>query len=273
MELIQQQKARALQDLNKDGTYVLPNAWDAGSAVLIARAGAPVIATTSAGVSWALGRPDGQNITREQALAVIAQIVDAVEVPVTGDIEGGYGDITETVTDLVAAGAVGVNIEDSGAPDGALFGIAEQAARLAAARIAATDLGLPELAINARTDTYLFAIGEPEHRYDDTIRRAHAFAEAGADTLFVPGVADLNVIENLVRDSPIPINIMTGPGGPTVSELTGLGVRRVSFGPAIAWAAYSLAVRAAREILTAGTYTEISDLEPWDAINGAFTTR
>lgn len=277
MSKTQQQKADELQRLNEDGIYVLPNAWDVGSAVLSANAGAQVVATTSAGVSWGKGLSDGQHLTRDLAVSVVREIAAAVDVPVSADIEGGYGpeaaDVAQTVRDVVDAGAVGINLEDSGAPGGGLFGDEAQAARITAARAAATEAGLPNLAINARTDVYLAGIGAPEGRYDETLRRARAYADAGADTIFVPGLADLDVIAKLVEEAPIPVNIMVGPGAPTVDELAKAGVRRVSLGASVAFAAYSLVVRATREALTTGTYTELADIESWDVINGGFATR
>jgi 2-methylisocitrate lyase-like PEP mutase family enzyme len=275
MNTTQQQKARTLRTLNQSGVYVLPNAWDAGSAVLSVNAGAQVVATTSAGVSWGKGRPDGEHLTREAAVRAIREIVDVVDVPVSADIEGGYGpapsDVAETVRGIIDAGAVGINLEDSGNPDGGLFSDETQAARITAAREAGTEAGLPELVINARTDVYLHGIGAPEHRYGETLHRAHAYAVAGADTVFVPGLTDLEVIARLTDESPIPVNIMTGPGGPTVAELSRAGVRRVSLGASVAFAAYSLVVRATKEALEKGTYTSISDIETWEVINGGFT--
>jgi len=188
----QHAKAAALRSLHEDGIFVLPNAWDAGSAAMIAAAGAPVIATTSAGVSWSLGRQDGQRLSRPEATDAVRRIADAVDVPVTADIEGGYGSdpgaVAATVAAMTGAGAVGINLEDSGRPGGGLFDAATQAARIRAARAAATDAGLPELVINARTDVFLFEIGEPAGRLGDVLARAAAYAEAGADSLFVPGL-------------------------------------------------------------------------------------
>lgn len=277
MNKTQQQKADELQNLNQKGIYVLPNAWDAGSAVLSANAGAEVIATTSAGVSWGKGLPDGQNMTRELAVSVIREIAAAVDLPVSADIEGGYGpapsDVAQTVRDIIDAGAVGINLEDSGARAGGLFSGQDQAARIRAAREAAAAAGVPNLAVNARTDVYLAGIGAPEGRYGETLRRAEVYAEAGADTIFVPGLTDLDVIAKFVGESPIPVNIMVGPGGPTIDELAKVGVRRVSLGASIAFAAYSLVVRATREILNRGTYTELNNIESWDVINGGFARR
>lgn len=270
----QQEKAAKLRALGKSGIYVLPNAWDAGSAVLTEKAGASVIATSSAGVSWSLGFSDGEHLSREQNIGAITRIVEAVQVPVTADIEGGYGpspiDVAETIHDVIRAGAVGVNLEDSNSATGALFTIPEHAARLIAARAAAQIAGLPEFVINARTDVFLFEIGKPEGRLDDVLRRAAAYAEAGADFLFVPGLADLDTIARLVAASPLPVNIMVGSGSPTIEELETVGVRRVSLGASVAWAAYSLVIRAAREAFTAGTYDEISNVVPFSEINGAF---
>jgi 2-methylisocitrate lyase-like PEP mutase family enzyme len=215
---------------------VLPNAWDAASARIIERAGAEAIATTSAGVAWSLGVPDGDRLDVDEAVAAVARIVHAVDVPVTADIESGYDDVARTVRLVRDAGAVGVNIEDGpvAAPE-----------RIVAARAAAGDLF-----VNARIDTFLASVGG----VDETVSRAKAYLDAGADGVFVPGVYDREVIAELVSRIPAPLNVMAGPGAPSVSELAGLGVRRVSVGPAIAAAAYSLVSAAAAEILADGTY-------------------
>jgi len=269
----QHAKAAALRSLHEDGIFVLPNAWDAGSAAMIAAAGAPVIATTSAGVSWSLGRQDGQRLSRPEATDAVRRIADAVDVPVTADIEGGYGSdpgaVAATVAAMIGAGAVGINLEDSGAPGG-LFDAATQAARIRAARAAAADAGLPELVINARTDVFLFEIGEPAGRLDDVLARAAAYAEAGADSLFVPGLLDLSVLAALTGKVSLPVNVMAGPGAPDVAALRAAGVRRVSLGQAITQAAYTLARQAAAEVLTAGTYDSITGADSFSDINGAF---
>lgn len=162
------QKLRALQAA---GVLILPNAWDSASATVIALAGAQAIATTSGGIAWSLGRCDGQRLTRAEMTERVREIVAAVTIPVTADVEGGYGpgaeDVALTVEAVIAAGAVGVNIEDSRAPGGPLFDPAEQAARIQAARAASVSAGLPGLFINARTDVFLASIGVPEARLDD----------------------------------------------------------------------------------------------------------
>jgi 2-methylisocitrate lyase-like PEP mutase family enzyme len=255
---IQQEKARAFRALHNSGPMlVLPNAWDAGSAAVIARAGAAAIATTSGGVSWSLGRPDGQHLTRDEMAGTVARIVAAVDVPVTADVEGGYGpspeDVAATIEAAVAAGAVGVNLEDSTASGGPLFSVADQAGRIRAARAAAEQAGLPGLVINARTDVHLFGIGDPEGRIDDVVARASAYAEAGADCLFVPGLTDLDVLASLVKATTLPVNVMVGPGAPGVADLERIGVRRVSVGSGITQAAYTTALNAAAELITKGT--------------------
>src|SRR3984957_20680469 len=273
----QHARAAALRSLHKDGIFVLPNAWDAGSAAVIAAAGAQAIATTSAGVSWSLGRPDGQNLTREEAVGAGARIAAAVGLPVTADIEGGYGSgpeaVAATVAAIIAAGAVGVNLEDSGAPNDDLFSVAAQAGRIRAARAAAAQAGLPELVINARTDVFLFEMGEPEGRLDDVLARASAYAEAGADSLFVPGLLDLGTLAELTRKVSLPVNVMAGPGAPDVAALRAAGVRRVSLGQAVTQAAYTLARKAAAEALSSGTYDALAGADSFGDINGAFPAR
>ena len=233
------------RELHSTPPLVLPNAWDAGSARAIEAAGAKAIATTSAGVSWAAGLADGGGLDRTAAVAVVRAIVAAVSVPVTADIESGYDDVAKTVAEIIEAGAVGINLEDSAG--GTLVDPALHASRLATAREVAVAAGI-DLVINARTDTHLFGDGS------GTIERAKLYAEAGADVLFVPGVVDAPTIRTLVEESPLPVNVMVGHGAPTVAELAALGVTRISLGPAITTAAYALATAAAREVLTQGTY-------------------
>jgi len=264
-------KARLLRKLCGEGGLVLPNAWDAGSAAVIASAGAAAIATTSGGVSWSAGRGDGQQLARDEMVTAARRVVAAVPVPVTVDAEGGYGpapeDVAATVRALVAAGAAGVNLEDSQAPGGPLFGVAAQADRLAAAREAANAAGLPDLVVNARTDVFLFGVGAPEGRLDAVLERAEAYAAAGADGLFVPGLLDLGALRTLCAASPLPVNAMAGPGGPSVAELAAAGVRRVSLGTALAQAAYTAAHRAATEILQEGTFAALDGALDFGAVN------
>ncbi len=265
-------RAKLLRSLHDD-LLVLPNAWDAASAALLAAAGAKAVATTSGGVAWSVGHPDGQQLGRDAMVEVVRRIVATVDVPVTADIEGGYGpdasDVAATIAAVVGVGAAGVNLEDSRSP-GALFELDEQVDRLRAARTAATDNGAPDLVVNARTDVFLFGIGEPEGRLDEVLRRAAGYADAGADCLFVPGLLDLDVLAKLTGASPLPVNAMAGAGGPSVAELHAAGVRRISVGTGIAQAAYTTARKAAEELLTAGTFGTYEGALPFPELNGLF---
>jgi 2-methylisocitrate lyase-like PEP mutase family enzyme len=270
----QQAKAEQLRSLHDGGVLILPNAWDAASAAVIAAAGAKAIATTSGGVAWSLGRTDGHGMSREEMADQVRRIAEAVDVPVTADIEGGYGptpeDVARTVEAVIEAGAVGVNIEDSGAPGGGLFDAQAQAERLSAGRAAAERAGLPGLVINIRTDVFLFGIGEPEGRLDDVIARAGVYAQAGADSLFVPDLTDLDTLTQLVKSTTLPVNVMAGPGAPTVAEFEAAGVRRVSLGTAVAQSAYTQARQAAVETLTKGTYSTLDAAIDYGTLNGFF---
>jgi 2-methylisocitrate lyase-like PEP mutase family enzyme len=267
----QVRQAELFARLHRPGQpLLLANAWDVASAVLIARAGVPAIATTSAGVAWSLGVRDAADLGPQRAAAVIGRITAAVTVPVSADIEGGYGPgpdaVAATVTAVIRAGAVGVNLEDrSGHDDAPLLEPAEQAERLAAARAAADRLALP-LWINARTDTFLAGAGPAADRVDAVLERAAAYAAAGADSLFVPGLTDLTAISRLAA-GPLPVAVMVGAGAPTVAELTSAGVVRISLGSAIAQAAYAVAARAAAELLSDGTYHSSADGIPYGELN------
>ena len=269
---------RALHAPGADATLVLPNAWDAMSARLVEAAGARAIATTSAGISWALGRPDGQGLTREAMLGAVRLIVQAVRVPVTADVESGYGagsadDVAETARGVIAAGAVGLNLEDAPGQGGApILETAAQAARLAAARAAARAAGI-DLFINARTDTYLRKVGADADRFDETVRRARAYVAAGADGIFVPGVADASTIRRLAAAVGAPLNVIGGPGVPSVPELRALGVARVSVGPGLARAVMAHVRHAAAELLGAGTYDALREQVPSPEANALFAAR
>jgi 2-methylisocitrate lyase-like PEP mutase family enzyme len=270
-------KAETFRSLHGEGIFVLPNAWDAGSAAMIAGAGAQAIATTSAGVSWSLAKSDGERVSRAEMISVVTRIAAAVDVPVSADIEGGYGDgpeaVVATVSAVIDAGAVGINLEDSRSADGALHDASAQAARIRAGRVAAAEAGLPGLVINARTDVFLLGIGDPAGRLDDVLGRAAAYADAGADSLFVPGLLELDTLSELTSKVSLPVNVMAGPGAPDVNALRSAGVRRVSLGQAISQAAYSLARRAAIEVLTTGAYDSLAGAEDFGSINGTFSSR
>ncbi|MFI6503480.1 isocitrate lyase/phosphoenolpyruvate mutase family protein [Nonomuraea typhae] len=253
-------RAETFAALHRSGDpLLLPNAWDAGSAVAVADAGARAVATTSAGVAWSLGRPDGGELAADQVAAVVERIAGAVSVPVSADVEAGYSSVEETVTAVVQAGAVGVNLEDRA--DGAMLEPSAQADRLAAARAAGDRLGVP-VWINARTDVYLAGSGS----LDEVKQRAEAYAAAGADSIFVPGLIDLGALRELSA-GPLPVAVMAWAGAPAVAEFAAAGVVRVSLGAAIAQAAYALAARAAREMLAHGVYDVTADGLPYDRLN------
>ena len=262
------ERAAEFRRLHQGRVLVLPNVWDAASARLVEQAGARAVATTSGGVAWSLGAPDGGGLSRQLAIDAVRRIAAAVALPVSADIESGFGatpnDVAETVRLVLDAGAVGINLEDAGSP---LRDVAEQADRIAAARAAADAAGVP-LFVNARTDVYLAGVGEEPGRLAETVRRAGAYAAAGADGIFVPGVVDPAVLRKLADAVPLPLNAMAGPGAPPVAELAALGVRRVSVGTAIAQAAYGAARRAAVELLAAGTYGGLAGGVGYGELNG-----
>ncbi|NUR59150.1 MAG: isocitrate lyase/phosphoenolpyruvate mutase family protein [Catenulispora sp.] len=253
------------RDLHIPGTpLALANAWDAASARVVAATGAPAVATTSAGVAWGLGAADGDKLDRESAIELVRRVARAVEVPVSADIESGFAaepdGVADTVAAVIAAGAVGINIEDG------IREPAEHAERIAAARRAAEAAGIP-LFINARTDVFLFGLGAPETRLTETLARAERYLEAGASGIFVPGLAQPETIAALAKDIPAPLNILVGPGAPTVGELAALGVARVSLGSAVAEAAYGLVRRAAEELAAHGTYTSVAEALNYGELN------
>jgi len=244
-------KAAAFLALHSGPGFVVPNAWDGGSARILEQAGFPAVATTSAGIAWASGVPDGGALARDAALEHLGRIVAAVSVPVTADLEAGYGEtpeaVAETVAAAVAAGAVGANLEDAAA--GQLFDLDHATERVAAARAAAPH---GTFVLNARTDAYFAGFGGDP--FAETVRRATRYVEAGADCIFVPGVAEEDAIRRLAEAVPAPLNVVAGLASSTDARtLFSLGVQRVSLGGSIARAALSLVERAGRELLETGT--------------------
>jgi 2-methylisocitrate lyase-like PEP mutase family enzyme len=269
---MQIRNAEVFASLHQAGApLLLANAWDVASAVAIEGAGAKAIATTSAGVAWSLGVPDAAGLGARKAAEVIARITAAVSVPVSADIEAGYGDspdaVAATVLAAVQAGAVGVNLEDR--REGTLlFETAQQADRLAAARAAAGDV---RVWINARTDVFLTGSYAPTAvAVEAVLERAAAYHAAGANSLFIPGLADLEAIAKIVA-GPLPVAVMAWPGAPTVAQLTAVGVVRISLGSAIAEAAYGLAARAAAELFTSGTNDTSANGFGYKAMNDALS--
>lgn len=269
------ERARHFRQLHANRPLILPNAWDAASARVIEATGAQAIATTSAGVSWSFGHPDGQKLKREEMLEAIGNIVACVSVPVTADIESGYGngsiqDVADTVQGLISMGVAGINIEDSPGRDGqALLSPEEHADRIRAARETAVAAG-GDLVVNARTDIYLFAVGKPETRLEAVAKRARLYRGAGADCVFVPGVIDISTVAELVKAIEGPLNIMAMPGAPSVKQLGEVGVARVSVGPWIAQVALAATQTAARELVERGTYETFESSLPFVELNAIF---
>jgi 2-methylisocitrate lyase-like PEP mutase family enzyme len=260
----QARKAEVLRKLHgSPRILVLANAWDVASARIIEEAGFPAIATTSAGIAASLGYPDGQKITREEMLDVVGRIARAVHVPVTADLEAGYGsaieDMTETAKAMVNAGAVGMNLEDvTGSDESSLVDVPLQVEKIRAIRKVGELLGVP-LVLNARTDIYLMPIGPAETRFERTVERLRAYHEAGADCLFVPGLRDEETIAKLVQALRAPLNILATAGCPTIRKLEQMGVARVSTGSGVMRATLGLTRRVAKELMELGTYTSMLD--------------
>ena len=271
----QRDRAAYFRQLHSRRPLVLPNAWDAASARVIERAGALAIATTSAGISWAYGRGDGQKLRREEMLQAVRNIVRAVAVPVTADVEGGYGygsahDVGETVRAVLEGGAVGINLEDSPGRGGeSLLSAEAHAERIRAARGAALAAG-GDLVINARTDVYLAQVGAPGTRFEEAVRRANLYRAAGADCLFVPGVIDADTIAALVLAIDGPVNILAKLGAPSVPDLGRMGAARVSLGSALTLASLATTQRAARELLEHGTYGALEQSLSFGDVNTMF---
>lgn len=221
----------AFRQLHERGLLLLPNAWDAGSARLIESLGAKAIATTSAGVAWARGYNDGNRLPVPALIAMVEEIARVVRVPLTIDIEAGYSDepssVAETAARVLAAGAVGINIEDGEGPPDLL------SAKIEAVKRAAQGSGA-DLFVNARTDVYLAGLAPNEARVEETIARAARYRDAGADGIFVPGITEPAEIEAVAGAVQMPLNVMSMPGLPSARELERLGVRRLSAGAAIA---------------------------------------
>jgi len=235
--MTQKERAETFQRLHiKGDPLTLFNIWDAGSAKAVADAGAKAIATGSHSVAEANGYGDGQKLPLEIAIQNIERVVNAVDVPVTLDFEGGYATDVDTlkanIRRVIAAGAVGINFEDQIVGGEGLYSIADQSKRIAAIREAADSVGVP-LFINARTDVFLKARPGPftDEHLAEVIDRAAAYAAAGASGLFAPGLTDGETISELCGRSPLPVNIMVLPGTPSNKEMAALGVARISYGP------------------------------------------
>ena len=268
----QSDKAIQFRQLHRGpGVLILPNVWDVASARIFEDAGFPALATTSGGIAFSLGYPDGQRIPREEMMARIARIARAVHVPLTADVESGYGstpeDTAKTTRELIQAGVVGMNLEDaSDRRDQPLIDLQLAVEKIRAAREAAMKLD-GQIVLNARTEVYLLPGGNPDADYSEALRRLVAFREAGADCVFAPGLKDADTIERLVKAVACPLNILAVPGTPSIPELAKLGVARVSVGSGPMRATLGLLRRVAEELKTSGTYSSMAEAVPYAEVN------
>ena len=265
-----QEKAEKFRTLHKGaGTFLMPNAWNAGSARMLSAAGFPAIATSSSGIAFSLGLPDYDGcISRDQMMTHIQAISGAVDLPVSADLEAGYGnspaDVAATVRQAISAGAVGGSIEDyTGNPHEPIYETNLAVDRIKAARQAANGTGV-SFTLTARTDCFMTGHQKP---FAEAVRRANLYRVAGADCVFVPGVTDRHMIAALVREVMAPLAVVVGFAGTPlrVAELEEIGVKRISIGGSLARATFALIQRAANEMIHAGTFsfaeTQIPDAE------------
>jgi 2-methylisocitrate lyase-like PEP mutase family enzyme len=261
---------REFRRLHETGCFVLPNPWDLGSARLLAQLGFPALATTSSGFAWSLGRPDN-HVTLEEALAHMGSIAGGVELPVNADFEGGFAvepaAVGANVLHATGTGIAGISIEDStGDASQPLFEFDLAVARVRAAR-AAIDASGTGVVLTGRSEGFI--TGRPD--LEETIRRLRAYAEAGADCLYAPGLRTKSAIAAVVSAvAPWPVNVLIGAEGSSVAELAAMGVRRISVGGALARAAWGGFLEAAREIAQRGTFTGLARGVPFAEIDGAF---
>lgn len=277
MAITQSSKAQAFRRLHeRPGCFVIPNPWDAGSARLLAGLGFEALATTSAGLAFALGRPDGEGaLGREETFANARAIVDATALPVSADLENGFADAPEKVAETIrlaaGTGLVGGSIEDaSGRSEEPIYQLGLAADRVRAAVEAVRGLAFP-FVLTARAENFLH--GRPD--LADTIRRLQAFQEAGADVLYAPGIRSRQQIESVVHSVDRPVNAIMGLQGVrlTVDELAGIGVKRISVGSALNRAALGAFLRAAREIKERGSFEFADEAAPYAEINAAMRNR
>lgn len=269
----QAQKAEQFRKLHHGPRMLLlPNSWDVASARILEECGHLAIATSSAAVAFSLGYPDGQRISRDEMLEVCGRIARAVNIPVTADLEAGYGttvkDMVETVKAAIAAGIIGMNLEDvTGDDERSSVDTALQVEKIRAICETAKSLGVP-FVLNARTDIYLMPIGPEATRFDRTIERLRAYRDAGADCLFVPGLYDRDTIAKLVKAVEAPINILATPACPPMAELEKIGVARVSAGSGLMRAAMGVVQRVAKEMLEERSFnTMFSGATPYIDLN------
>lgn len=259
-----------LERHDRQRILLLPNAWDAVSARIFEDAGFEAIATTSAGVATALGYPDGQVIPRDEMIAAVGRIARAVELPVTADLEAGYGttaaEVAETARLAIDAGAVGMNVEDDDGRSG-MREVERQVDIIQAVKDAARAAGVDDFVLNARTDVLIRRQSASPAGIHEAIRRLRAYRDAGADCVFAPGVIDTAVIEQIVRGVDAPLNVLATVGTPSVAMLQRIGVARISIGSGAHRATLTTAQKIAHELLREGTFGFTREAIPYDALN------
>ena len=277
--MTQSQKASSLRELHHGREpLVLINAWDAASACIVEQAGFPAVATSSAAVANSLGFADGQHVPWNEMVAAVHRIARSVTVPVTADIEAGFSssvqDLRRSLEQIIEAGAVGVNLEDAlpgHGEFGPLYPVADQAARIRAARETGEKAGVP-LVINARTDAFWQKGPSPEEALRNTIERGREYLQNGADCIFVPGLRKTEHISAIVQALRAPLNVLAGLNVPSIPELGKLGVKRVSFGSGPARAAMGLLKRIIQEATSSGTYKSMTEGQAsYDEMNALFS--
>lgn len=252
---------------------VLANAWDVVSARILEECGHPAIATSSAAVAFSRGYPDGQRISRDEMLDVVARIASAVRVPVTADLEAGYGttpkDMADTVKAAIEAGAIGMNLEDvTGDDERTHVETSLHVEKIRAIRETAAKMGVP-FVLNARTDIYLMPIGPEATRFERTVERLCAYRDAGADCLFAPGIHERETISKLVRAVAAPLNILLTPHCPSLTDLEKMGVARVSAGSTVMRAAMGVVQQIGKEMLESrSSETLFAGAIPYADLNG-----
>lgn len=269
----QREKAEEFRSLHyARKILVLPNAWDVPSARVFEDAGFPAIATSSAALAISVGYPDGEKMRKEELFSVVKKIAGVLSVPLSVDIESGFGasidSLTDTIRRVIEAGAVGINIEDiSDFEKKTLLPVEKQVERIRAVRTASDSLGIP-LLMNARTDAYRFGTGDERARLDAAIRRERAYEAAGADCLYPIGLTDRESILTFVKAVNKPMNIMARKGTPTITELQEMGVKRLSLGPGPMYATMGLLRKIAQELKEKGTYeTLLTGAITFDELN------
>ena len=278
MSITQREKAEKLRALHNGPEILLfANAWDVASACILERLGFPAIATTSAGVANTLGYADGQQISSNEMLRAVSHIARAIDIPVTADMEAGYSttpvQMHQVALQLIEAGAVGLNLEDGEDDEARVSETQAHVEKIQAVREAGNQSGVP-LVINARTDAYWATTSPSPNRFAECVSRANLYRQAGADCIFVPGMKKIDEIKKFLQESPGPMNVLGGPGGPTIDELKAAGVRRVSLGSGPSRAALGLLREIATELKSKGTYETLARyMLPASEVNAMFSAR